>query len=123
MEDLELKPKQLITIASLARGSTINQAASDAGVSEKTVDVWLKKPTFKAELRRVITVEYKHHLTKLQGLLGKGIERLEDILDNETSQPSDIIRTVHLLLSACDRYQESSLVDRIEDLEREVNES
>lgn len=119
----ELKPTQLIAIASLARGSTINQASSDAGVSEKTVDVWLKKPTFKAELRRVITVEYKHHLTKLQRLLGKGIERLEDILDSSDSQPADVIRICHLLLSACDRYQESSLADRIEDLEQEINES
>ena len=123
MEELELKPTQLIAIASLAKGSTINQAASDAGVSEKTVDTWLKKPEFKAELRCVITTAYKHHLTKLQGLLSKGIERLEDILDDATTQPSDIIRTVHLLLGACDRYQESNLVERIEDLEQEINES
>lgn len=123
MEELELKPTQLIAIASLAKGSTINRAASDAGVNERTIDRWLTQPAFRGELRRVITTAYKHHLTKLQGLLSKGIERLEDILDDPTTQPSDLIRTVHLLLGACDRYQESNLVERIEDLEQEINES
>lgn len=121
MEELTLKPKQYIAISSLAKGSTIDKAAKDAGVSEKSVDLWLKQKPFKSELRNLVTAAYKTHLTKLQNLLGKGIERLEDILDNPDSQPADVLRVCQLLLSACDRYVESSLSDRIEDLEQEIN--
>ncbi|WP_036489725.1 helix-turn-helix domain-containing protein [Myxosarcina sp. GI1] len=117
----ELKASELIAIAALASGKTINQAATEAGVNERTIDRWLKKPEFKAELRSIVTTTYRSQLNQLQSLLCRGIERLSQILDDEQTTAPDIIRTVHLLLSAADRYQESSLTERVENLELEIN--
>lgn len=116
----ELKPSQLLAIGHLAAGLTVEATAKKIDVNIRTIFRWLRDPSFKAELRRVVTVNYHNHLNQLQGLLGRSIERLRDILENEESQPSDIIRVASLLLSACDRYQEAHLVERIEKLELDL---
>ena len=72
-------------IAALLATSTIAEAASAAGVSERTLRRWLAAPAFQADYRAAREQAVRIAVGRLQGLLSAATEALERAMTCGTS--------------------------------------
>lgn len=77
-----MKTNQLVAARHLANGSTYAQAAQQAGVSERSIYGWLKRPEFQEAVKRQRGQVLDDLDGRLTGLAGKATETLENLLDS-----------------------------------------
>jgi hypothetical protein len=119
-ENGTLRPRQEAAALSLARGSTIQEAASGSGTCERTVKLWLTKSYFRlrvSELRGQLT---ESALGQLVNALGQASDTLVGLL----SHPSGSIRlgAARSIIELSSRLRETTeLEQRIANLEEHLH--
>jgi hypothetical protein len=118
-----LTSRQIRAITALTLGSgSIAEAARAAHVARKTVHAWLREPVFSAELRRLHAEALQDTARRLAALGEKASEALERGLDPE--QPISVqLRAAQLVLDNAQPWlEQTEVIARLEELERERNE-
>lgn len=100
-----LTPQQLEAFSLLSSGFTQLETAQKIGVSERSIQRWVKIPEFAEALKDAgqkatqITVEAtaENINSHIQKLIPKAIRALEDILDNDEARNSDKLRASEIL--------------------------
>ncbi len=113
----KLSRKQEQAVAALLQHGSIAEAASAAGVNEKTLRLWLRIPVFAAEFRAARSQVVEQAVGALQQLTGKAVRTLADAMD-ESHAPSRVRAAVEVLKLAVAGVQLIDLVERVEALER-----
>lgn len=83
----------------LAGGATASKAAEILGVSDKTIQTWMKSEPFQRELA-TITGEARSAISrKIASLAGKALSTCEEILDDPTAERWARLRAAESILS------------------------
>ena len=112
MSDIDRPTRDEPLLLALARGLSVRDSASEAGLSEATAFRRLRDATFVAELNRLRGELWSATLGKLTAASGKAVDRLVTLVDDADS---DSVR-----LSACKSILElgTKLRDSIEFAQR-----
>lgn len=111
-------------IAALLSTTTITEAAEIAGVSAKTIHARLKDENFKNELDKARRELWKGYATSLQGRLGRAIQTISEIMDNEEAPPQVRLNASAEIIRSGMRITELvDVVERVDALEKIVEES
>jgi transposase len=100
-----LTPKQLQAVSEIAKGLTPSAISKDIGVSERTIQRWLKLPEFKAALAEIqersttkVIVEVSDDISaRIQSVIPKAISTLESYIENPEARGSDRLRACHII--------------------------
>lgn len=104
--------------------TTITEAAEIAGVSAKTIHARLKDQDFKNELDKARRELWKGYATSLQGRLGRAIQTISEIMDNEEAPPQVRLNASAEIIRSGMRITELvDVVERVDALEKIVEES
>lgn len=108
-------------IAALLSTTTITEAAEIAGVSAKTIHARLKDQDFKNELDKARRELWKGYATSLQGRLGRAIQTISEIMDNEEAPPQVRLNASAEIIRSGMRITELvDVVERVDALEKIV---
>lgn len=111
-------------IAALLSTTTITEAAEIAGVSAKTIHARLKDQNFKNDLDKARRELWKGYATSLQGRLGRAIQTISEIMDNEEAPPQVRLNASAEIIRSGMRITELvDVVERVDALEKIVEES
>src|SRR5258707_215445 len=80
-----------LVVAALAKGATVGQAATQTGISERTVYRYLEKPDFQARLTAVQDEIFQRTIAVLTAATQGAIHTLVTLLDPST--PPSVRRT------------------------------
>jgi hypothetical protein len=95
----KLTPKQHTAINALIAQSSIDSAATKAGVTPRTLYRWLDEPTFRLALNTALDKSIDAAARGLVRLTERAIEVVETVLDNEQLHPATRLRAADLVLS------------------------
>ena len=120
----KLNSRQYKAIQSLLIGSTIGQAAAEAGCSEKTVRRWLADPRFTAELNDSRREIVERVATRLVALADQAVAALAQVMKNPSAEGAGTRRmAAATTLELCHKWlQLVTFEDRLAALEAIVNE-
>lgn len=111
-------------ISGLLSCTTIREAAKSAGVSERTVYSRLKDPEFNRKLAEERRRLWKGYATSLQGKLGRAIQTIAEIMDNEETPPQVRLNASAEIIRSGMRITELvDVVERVDALEKIVEDS
>lgn len=79
---MKLNPKQHLAITHLITGRSIDQAAKESGVSDRTLSRWLNLPEFRAELEKRLNLQVEEAFGHLRKVAGKAVEKLAFLMDS-----------------------------------------
>jgi transposase-like protein len=117
----QLSRKQEAAIAALLSEKTVAEAAAKAGVGEKTLRTWLKKPSFAKAFADARQVVLSQTVTQLLQATEEAVETLKDELDGEKG--SDRIKAAIAILDrAVKGVEQLDLAGQIGELRREIEE-
>jgi hypothetical protein len=112
--------RKKLAIQSLGLGSTVTAAAVSAGVSRKTIHLWLKDETFLQEVEATGEAAFFELSRRLVGICAKALDVL-DVALVEGKVTGMQIRAVEVALSHMPRYREEAEFNRrLIELERKV---
>lgn len=94
-----LTPKQRRAIAALLAEPTIEGAAKNAGIGERTLHRWLDNGDFCAALNEAQARAIDTAITKLAGLTGKAVETLRAAMADQNASQSTKIRAADICLA------------------------
>lgn len=116
----QTKEDRLI-LALLSTGS-IREAASVAGISERTAYSKLKKPEFQRKYEQARLELIRSAMGYAQAAMTDAISKARSILDNPESSPQTILNAADMLIrNACRLSESYNYGVRIEALEKAVN--
>jgi len=95
----ELSPKQHTAINALIAQSSIDSAAKQAGVTQRTLYRWLDEPAFRLSLNGALDKSLDAAARGLVKLTAKAIHVVEEVLDDTELHPSTRLRAADLVLS------------------------
>lgn len=108
--------RQPAAVLALAQGRTNGQAATDAGVSTRTVLRWLEDEDFRREVDDARTTLLRLAVGRLAAASTQAVDTLVDALTTEKGQAR--VQAARTLLDACLKLRESlELEERIAALE------
>jgi hypothetical protein len=100
-----LTPKQLQAVSEIAKGLTPSAISKDIGVSERTIQRWLKLPEFieavdeirERSTTKVIVETSNDIAVRIQSLVPKAIDTLEHYIESPEARASDRLRACHII--------------------------
>jgi hypothetical protein len=112
----QLTAKQLQAVSALSQGLPISQIAKSLNISPRTVQRWMLLPQFataldqvQGEVSRRIKAESVENATtsasRLENLVVKSLDTLEEILDNREARGSDRLQASKIILIEWQRVQ------------------
>jgi hypothetical protein len=112
----DLRPRQLLAVATLIQHATMRQAAEAAKVSERTLRNWMKLPEFRAELRRYCREAFGRGMAMIQEATPKAIATLTTILDSRTASASARVSAAIGILKLATKAFEFAALEDIEEI-------
>jgi hypothetical protein len=106
---------QARAITMLLSGSKINEVASELGLSEKTIDSWLRSDDFRSELTSNAQKIIDATVANLIALNSKCVDVLTDILENSSDR--NRLHAVKLIFETNGKWLDNDILKRIEKLE------
>jgi hypothetical protein len=114
----ELTSRQQRAIASLLRAPTQAEAASDAGISRRTLVRWLREPLFRNELRRQSSLAISDATAALAAGASDAASVLRAIATNRRAPTAPRVQAARALLDLAVAFEErDAIVQRLERLE------
>lgn len=100
-----LSPNQLEAVSGIAKGLTPSAIGKSLGVSERTVQRWLKLPEFVNAVNEIrersttkVIVEVSDDISaRIQSLIPKALTTLEAYIENPEARGSDRLRACHII--------------------------
>ncbi len=123
------EPEKMLTIKQrqaallLAGGSTIEVTAREVGVSEKTVDIWKKKPLFQEEVRQAENKVYDESLRMLKRNAKDAINCLIRNMNGKVSPYVQVSAAGKLLDLGMDMYKITEVLDGLNELRRRLDDA
>ncbi|MFD0138024.1 hypothetical protein ACFVIL_29290 [Streptomyces sp. NPDC127159] len=109
-------------VVALAQGRTNSQAATEAGVSTRTILRWLDDEDFRREVDDTRTALLRLAVGRLAAASTRAVDALVDALDTEKGQAR--VQAARVLLDACLSLRESlDLEERLAALEMAQKEA
>jgi hypothetical protein len=113
------KEKRSLLALALASGTSIKDAAEQAGISRRTVERCLARPAFRQLVARLRGEMVATALGRMTDNMTRAADAVAGLLD--TPEPHLRLRAARTLMSLGLRFRESvDTADRIHDLEREL---
>lgn len=81
-----LTPRQRRGVAALLTAKTVTAAADQAGVSERTINRWIKQPGFIRELRQAQAAIIDQLAGRLVAGTGQALDTLADLMQSAESE-------------------------------------
>src|SRR5262245_34525881 len=107
-------------LAALLSSSSHAEAAQRAGISESTLQRWLREPAFREEYRAARRALLEAAIGRLQSASGDAVQVLQDVLTDPQAGANARIRAACSILDYSVKAVELwDLAERIERLERE----
>jgi hypothetical protein len=97
------------------QGQKIADIAGEIGVSEKTIDNWLRAPDFRNELMSNAQKIIDSTVVNLLGLNEQCVNVLTDILENSSDR--NRLHAVKLIFETTGRWLDNDVLKRVERLE------
>jgi transposase-like protein len=120
---LALTAKQLIAAQALAGGSSIVDAAKQAGTNEKTIDRWLKIPAFQAAQKTIKNDIYQKTVNSLINASTSAVEVLKTVaLDTATPSSARVTAAKSILDLAHRMHFLDEVEERLKALEERANQ-
>jgi transposase len=117
----KLSRQQEQTIAALLACPSIQAAASQAGVAEKTVYRWLKEPAFATAYREARTAILEHAIVQVQQHTSTAVLTLRDVMQDTEGSSSARVSAARTVLELAFKILEvESLEQRIAELEDQL---
>ena len=114
----EISPKQLTAIKVLLVSPTIRDAASRAGVAERTLYRWLRHDTqFIEEYRRCRRLAFERAVSKLAALSDEAVEQLRTILTDKSIATRDRLVAIRTVLGHARLTEEADVTVLVGQLE------
>ena len=121
MENLE--PKHYRALCVLATGGTIENAAKACGVSVPSIKKWKAHPNFKNALRDCTVKVFETTISKLVLEADESIQKLTEIIRNDDTNDKTKVAAISLLLNTASKSREFALAERLEKLEKFLDDS
>ncbi len=120
---MSLSPQQLEAIALLGKGTKTSEVASQLGITQRTVQRWLKDDEFAkavAEIGRQATqlVVESTSFKEIERATESSVKLLTEMIENPELRPSDRLRAVDLVRRWGDKHRFEEAMDR--DFERMI---
>jgi transposase len=113
--------KQEKAISALLTTDSVSQAASVAGVGERTLYRWLRDSTFLEQYRKARKTALDQAISKLQERSNRAAKALIDIVENEEMPPSTrVMAAKEVLQAAVKGIERDTFEAKLEQLERLV---
>lgn len=110
-------------ISGLLACSTIREAAEYAGVSERTVYSRLSNPEFSSRLAAERRKLFKAHSAALQGQIGRSIQTMVEIRDNNKTPPQVRLNaSAELIRNGLKMAELVDVVERMDTIEQKLEE-
>jgi uncharacterized protein (UPF0147 family) len=115
-----LTPQDTAAIAALLTSRTIEQAADQAGIGERTLRRWLsERDDFRQELRRQQRAAMAVVTARLQRAAEAALSTLEDIMGDTNAPPASRVTAARTILElAQERIDVDDLAEQFEELKR-----
>lgn len=107
----------------LLESPTIAEASRKAGVSMRTIYVWLKEPEFQEVFREVKKQFISLTLSRLEGITGEATETLREIMLTGVGESPRVSASKAILDTVLKLYEYEQLEERITKLEERINEA
>lgn len=112
---VELNGKQRRAIAALLISRTVEQAAVEAGVGERTLYRWLDDRDFRAAYTEASRQLLAETIGRLRAVAGEAVETLRAALQDDLT--SNRIRAASVLLDTAVKVEVDDLARRVAELE------
>jgi len=86
-----------MAVEGLILGYGVQGAAEYARMAPRTLYAWMRRPDFRERLDSVRQRIFETHVSQMAELTGKGIDRLRQILDDDSASPTQWIRACDLI--------------------------
>lgn len=117
----KLTRKQELAIACLMTEPTHAAAVAAAGVSEATVQRWLRREDFQAAYRTARREVLDGTVRALQLAMGKAVRLLLDVVEKADAQDRDRVRAAVAVLTTARQYtDQADVLDRLRALEEKL---
>jgi hypothetical protein len=110
-----LNPKQVKALTGLLDGATVQEAAAAAGVTERTLYLWLSAGAFREAYRAARRHAVELAATRLQALTGEAIDALQRALTAE--KPADQVRAATAILGMSLKLETEDVAERLAAIE------
>jgi len=118
-----LTPKQQKAIVALLSNSTIEKAAVDAGISERTLYRWLNDPCFRDECRKSRRQLFSQSMGRIQKLASHAVTQLAMTIANPGVKDSVRVTASRTVLENARLSVElDDMNERLDQLENLLNE-
>lgn len=94
----KLSRKQTLVIAALLSAPTLEAAASQTDVDERTIRRWMKLPAFAREYRDARRLVVEQAIAGLQRACGAAVAALVSVIEDDGAKNSDRIRAATTIL-------------------------
>jgi hypothetical protein len=110
-------------VSALLQATTIEAAAAQVGVNEKTLRQWLKLPQFVAEYRSARRQLVERAVATMQQSASTAAEALTAVLKDEKAKHCDVIRAAKVIIEAALKGVELLDIEtRVEAVEQAVKQ-
>ena len=116
--DHDLRPRETRVVAALLTERTLAGAAQAAGVGEKTIRRWLKRPDFASALRDAQAEAVGDALGRLRAVTGEAVQTLRDLAVSANSESVRLGAARSILDFALRATELDDLAERIQLLEQ-----
>lgn len=116
--DHDLRPRETRAVAALLTERTLAGAAQAAGVGEKTIRRWLKRPDFASALRDAQAEAVGDALGRLRAVTGEAVQTLRDLAVSANSESVRLGAARSILDFALRATELDDLAERIQLLEQ-----
>ena len=113
--------KQERAIAALLTTDSVTQAASVAGVGERTLYRWLQEPAFLEQYRKARKTALDQAISTLQERSNKAARALIDIVEDQEMPPSTrVMAAREILQTSIKGVERDDFESRLEQLEKTI---
>lgn len=117
-----LTPRQVTAVHALVLHPKIGEAASVAGVNEKTLWKWRQLPAFQDAYQKAKQMCFEHTLSTAIAVSETAILQVLSIMVDGSNNPGVRLDAAKMILQlAEDHHDRDLIVNRIEQLERELD--
>ena len=121
MAEKKITPNQHKAIQAILSGQTTAEAATAAGIHDRTLYKWLQDETFTAELRKAETLAITDAQAALIGRIEENLQILDDIKRNKDATDNARIRAVQLQLETILSWRAALITEeRINEIEKRL---
>ena len=120
---MELSPNQILAVTVLSCGGTNKEAASAAGVTERTVEKWRAENSAFPDLIESIALEvFNQSVKKAVSAANKCVDKLISIVENDDLPARTQIKACEVLLNHGEKLTLAQVQRRIKTIEQALEE-